>query len=103
MTDERSTAQQTARQLEMAAADLFAVGDVTLGIPGQPETIRFRGRLRGPSEEAFPQILARYRVIGNTALLREDQDPGRHILLAVPGVEPQQTQSRLWLNALLDL
>jgi membrane-associated protease RseP (regulator of RpoE activity) len=85
----------------MALADLFAVGDVTLGIEGQPDTIRFRGRLRAPSDEAFPQILARFRAIGYTAMLREDEDHGRHILLAVPGVEPQQTQSRLWLNALL--
>jgi membrane-associated protease RseP (regulator of RpoE activity) len=101
MLEERSTAQQTARKLEMAAADLFAVGDVTLGIPGQPETIRFRGRLRVPSDVAFSKIAPRFRALGYTAMLRDDQDHHRHILLAVPGVEPQQTRSRLWLNGLL--
>ncbi len=101
MTDERPSAQQTARQLETAVADLFAVDDVTLGVPEQPETIRFRGNLLAPSENAFPQMAARFRAMGYTAMLRDDPDHDRQVLLAVPGVEPQQTQSRLWLNALL--
>ena len=82
-------------------SNLFTVDDVTLGVPEQPETIRFRGHLRVPSEEAFPQIMARFRDMGYTAMLRDDPDHDRQVLLAVPGVEPHQTKSRLWLNALL--
>ena len=101
MADERLTAQQIARQLESAVVDLFVVDDVTLGVPEQPDTIRFRGLLRVPSDEAFPQIAASFREMGYTAMLREDPDHDREVLLAVPGLEPQQINSRLWLNILL--
>lgn len=101
MAEEGLNAQKIARQLELAAGDLFAVSDVTLGVPEQPETIRFRGHLRVPSDEAFPRIATRFRDMGYTAMLREDPDHDLQILLAVPGVEPQEFSSRVWLNVLL--
>jgi membrane-associated protease RseP (regulator of RpoE activity) len=99
--DVKSPAQRTASQLESAVGDLFSVHDVTLGIPGQPEAIRLRGHLRIASDKAYPQISNRFRELGFTAVLRNDPDHDLHVLLALPGVMPQETRSRLWLNALL--
>jgi len=102
MVDERKpSAQWTAQRMEAAVADLFTVQDVTLGIPGQPEAIRLRGTLQAPSDRAYPQIAARMRDLGYTALLRRDPQLGLDVLVAVPGVEPQESGSRLWVNALL--
>jgi Zn-dependent protease len=93
--------QQAARELQTAVADLFEVRDVTMGISGEPETICLRGRLLAPSEQAYPKIAARLRELGYTALLRRDADVRLDVLLAMPGVLPTETKSRLWLNALL--
>jgi membrane-associated protease RseP (regulator of RpoE activity) len=101
LDDAKSPTQRTAGQLEAAAAGLFSVQDVTLGIPGQPEAIRLRGHLQAPSDEAYPQIAARFREMGYTAVLRHDEESNLHVLLAVPGVMPQEGRSRIWLNALL--
>ena len=99
--DVKTPTQRTAAQLEAAVTGLFSVRDVTLGIPGQPEAIRLRGLLQVPSDRAYPQIAARFRPLGYTAVLRNDPDHDMHVLLAVPGVMPQEAGSRLWLNALL--
>jgi hypothetical protein len=99
--DLKSPTQRTASQLESAVGDLFSVHDVTLGIPGQPEAIRLRGHLRIASDQAYPQISSRFRELGYTAVLRNDPDHDLQVLLALPGVMPQETRSRLWLNALL--
>jgi Zn-dependent protease len=99
--DGQSTLQRTASQLQQAVGGFFAVHDVTLGIPGQPETIRLRGKLQIPSEEAYPQIAARFREMGYTTYLRDDPDHDLQVLLAVPEAEPQEVKSRVWLNALL--
>ena len=53
--------QQVTRELQAAVADLFEVHDVTMGTSGEPETIRLRGRLLAPSEQAYPKITARFR------------------------------------------
>ena len=92
---------RTADQLEAAVAQLFEIRDTTLGIPGQPDTIRLRGRLLVPSDQAYPEIAASLRQLGYTALLRRDDKSDLDVLLAVPGVMPQESSSRLWLNALL--
>jgi len=92
---------RTADQIEAAVAYLFETRDTTLGIPGQLDTIRLRGRLLVPSEQAYPQIAASLREMGYTALLRRDDDGDLDVLLAVPGVMPQESGSRLWVNALL--
>jgi membrane-associated protease RseP (regulator of RpoE activity) len=99
--EERPSVQHTAARLEAAVADLFAVHDVTLGIPEQPEAIRLRGRLQVASEQAFPQIVERVRELGYTAVLRRDPEHDLEVLLLVPGAPPQESRQRLWLNALL--
>ena len=81
---------------------LFEVHDVTMGISGEAETIRLRGRLLAPSEVAYPRIAARFRKLDYTALLRRDADVNLDVLLAMPGVLPTEAKSRLWLNALLN-
>jgi hypothetical protein len=93
--------QLAARELQAAVTDLFEVHDVTMGIAGQPETIRLRGRLLAPSEQAYPKIATRFRKLDYTALLRRDADVNLDVLLAMPGVPPSEGGSRLWLNALL--
>jgi len=98
---EKRPVQWTAHQLEAAIANLFAVSDVTLGTPGQPEAIRLRGRLLAPADQAYPQIAARLREQGYTAILRREPEQGLDVLLAMPGVLPQEAPSRLWVNALL--
>jgi membrane-associated protease RseP (regulator of RpoE activity) len=99
--DEKSSVQQVAERIEQAVADVFAVHDVTLGIPGQPETIRLRGQLQVPSERAYPRMAACLREIGYTAILRRDEELALDVLLAVPGVLPQESGGRKWVNALL--
>jgi membrane-associated protease RseP (regulator of RpoE activity) len=101
--DQNLPAQGTARQLEGAVAGLFAVDDVTLGMPGKPDAIRLRGRLQVSSETAYPQIASRFKQMGYTALLRNDADGEHHILVAVPGLQPETSRSRPWLNGLLYL
>jgi membrane-associated protease RseP (regulator of RpoE activity) len=103
MVDDKLPSQQVARHLEEAVAGFFTVQDVTLGVPEQPGAIRLRGHLQMPSDRAFPQISDRFRDLGYTALLRSDPEQDLHVLLAVPGVQPQESRSRLWLNALLYL
>jgi hypothetical protein len=93
--------QQAAQELQTAVADLFEVHDVTMGISGEPETIRLRGRLLASSEQAYPKIAARFRKRDYTALLRRDAEVNLDVLLAMPGVLPSEGGSRLWLNALL--
>jgi membrane-associated protease RseP (regulator of RpoE activity) len=99
--DARSPLQRTADRIESAVADLFSSQDVTLGIQGQPETIRLRGQLLIPSERAYPQIAARLRELGYTAELHHDPGHDLDVLLAVPGVLPQESGGRVWINVLL--
>jgi len=102
MSDELKTPrQETADRLEAAIADLFAVQDVTLGVPGQPDVIRLRGKLQAPSELAYPLIAERLQEMGRTAVLRRDDENDLDVLLALPGLQPQESGGRLWLNILL--
>ena len=102
MPDElKSPLQQVADEIERAVAHVFAVRDVTLGIPEQPETIRLRGHLQIPSHEAYPQIADRLRELEYTALLTRDAEQDLDELLAVPGILPQAQQSRPWIQGLL--
>ena len=72
-----SGAFRIARELQTAVADLFSVHDVTLGIPGQADAIRLRGRLQVASNRAYPQIADRLRELGYTPALRHDPAPDR--------------------------
>lgn len=101
LDDEKSPVQQAADRIEHAVADLFTVHDVTLGIPGQPETIRLRGQLQVPSAQAYPQIATRLREMDYTAILRRDEELELDVLLTVPGVQPQESGGRRWINVLL--
>jgi membrane-associated protease RseP (regulator of RpoE activity) len=101
LDDTRSPLQRTADRIAAAVADLFSIQDVTLGIQGQPETIRLRGQLLLASERAYPQIAARLRELNYTPELRHDPNHDLDVLLAVPGVMPQESGGRIWINILL--
>jgi membrane-associated protease RseP (regulator of RpoE activity) len=102
MVDEtKLPVQQAAARVEKALADLFVVQAVTLGIPGQPETLRLQGYLQLPSDQAYPQIAARLRDMGYTVALRHDAKLNLDELAVVPGVFPQVEHPRLWVHALL--
>jgi membrane-associated protease RseP (regulator of RpoE activity) len=95
--------QRVADEIEHAVGHLFTVHDVTLGIPEQPDAIRLRGHLNVPSHQAYPQIADRIRKIGYTTALRHDSESGLDVLLAVPGVLPQKSDARRWVNIVLYL
>jgi membrane-associated protease RseP (regulator of RpoE activity) len=99
--DVKSPAQRTAERVEKAISDVFVVQDVTLGISGQPETIRLRGYLQVASEDAYQTIATRLRDMGYTAVLRHDPDHDLDVLLVTPGLLPQESGGRLWINLLL--
>ncbi len=102
MPDElKSPLQRVADEIERAIAHVFAVHDVTLGIPEQPETIRLRGHLQIPSHQAYPQIADRLRELDYTAMLVRDSENNLDELLAVPGILPQAQPSRPWIQGLL--
>ena len=104
MSDEQKTPRQgTADRIERAIAELFAVQDVMLGVPGQPDVIRLRGQLLVPSEQAYPRIAERLREMGYTVMLRHDDENDLDVLLALPGLQPEESGGRLWINALLYL
>jgi membrane-associated protease RseP (regulator of RpoE activity) len=99
--DLQSPVEQAAEKLSAAVSDLFAVSDVTLGIPRQPDVIRLRGRLQVPSHRAYRQIAARFRELGYTPMLRRDPQQDLDVLLATPGVLPEKDTSRTWINVVL--
>lgn len=99
--DAKPPLQQTAEEIERAVSHVFTVHDVTLGIPQQPEIIRLRGQLQIPSHKAYPQIADSLRELGYTAVLRHDSETDLDVLMATPGVLPQESGSRPWVSILL--
>lgn len=99
--EERASLHQIAEEIEDAIGHLFSVHDVTLGVPQQPKAIRLRGRLNAPSHQAHPKIAARLRQMGYTAVLRHDPESDLDVLLAVPGVLPEKSDARPWVNIIL--
>lgn len=99
--DARPPLQQAAGEIEKAVGQLFTVYDLTLGTPDQPYALRFRGHLNVPSHQAYPQIAGHLRKLGYTAVLRHDAESGLDILLALPGVMPQESGARPWVNIVL--
>lgn len=83
--------------LRAAAERVMDIHDTTLG-DGNPYVIRFRGRLRMDSVEAYALVSERFRPLGYTALFRHDS--GAHAVLAVKGVIDPPA-SRIWVNYLL--
>jgi membrane-associated protease RseP (regulator of RpoE activity) len=99
--DSRSPLQRIAGEIQRSVDDLFEVHDVTLGIPQQPDVIRLRGRLLAPSHQAYPLIAKRLSSMDYTAVLRHDPDSDQDVLMATPGLVPQESGTRPWLNFLL--
>jgi len=99
--DLQSPVQQATEKLSAAVSDLFAVSDVTLGVPRQPDVIRLRGHLLVPSDRAYAQIAARFRELGYTPSLRRDREQDLDVLLAMPGVLAEKDTSRTWINVVL--
>jgi membrane-associated protease RseP (regulator of RpoE activity) len=86
-----------AELLRRAAAQVMDIHDTTLG-DGDRYAIRFRGRLRMDSVEAYAIVSEKFRALGYTALFRNDG--GAHAVLAVKGVI-NPPPSRAWVNYLL--
>ena len=99
--DLHSPVQQATEKLSAAVSDLFAVSDVTLGVPHEPDVIRLRGHLLAPSDRAYPQIAARFRELDYTPTLRHDPEQDLDILLATPGVLPEKDTSKISINIVL--
>lgn len=93
--------QQTAEEIEKAVSHVFTIHDVTLGTPQEPETIRLRGQLQVPSHQAYPEIAVSLRELGYTGILRHDPENDLDVLLVTPGVLPEESGSRAWVNIVL--
>ena len=61
-----------------------------------PETVRVRGRLIVPSDQAYTHLAERLRPLGRTPILRKDKDGDGEVILAVPG-DLRQARQRVGL------
>jgi membrane-associated protease RseP (regulator of RpoE activity) len=64
--------------------DVMAIDDITLGNAKDSYLVRFRGKIRGDSAEAYDRLAARLRPQGITPLFRKDHDT--QVVLLVDGV-----------------
>ncbi len=62
----------------------MAIEDITLGNAKDSYLVRYRGKIRGDSAEAYDQLAARLRPQGITPLFRKDHDT--QVVLLVDGV-----------------
>lgn len=69
--------------LVAAAADVMSVEDVTEGAP-PGDSVRLRGRLLAPPDEAWQQLAERFRPLGRTPVLRRNRDGAGEEILALP-------------------
>jgi len=83
--------------LRAAAERVMDIHDTTLG-DGNPYVVRFRGRLRMDSVEAYALVAEKFRALGYTALFRKEGN--RAAILGVKGVL-NPPPSRTWVNYLL--
>jgi membrane-associated protease RseP (regulator of RpoE activity) len=89
-------------RLLAAARDVMVVDDVTEGAP-PGNSVRLRGRLLLPSDEAYDRLAAAMRPLGRTPLLRKDaaDQGGEGVeVLAMP-VTFAQTRPRVGLSLIL--
>ncbi len=84
--------------LRRAIEDVFAIEGYALLHQGDRPLVEFTGRLLGDSEWAFAVIEERFRALGYTPLLTEEQ--GEHKLRTLPAVFDQKPGAP-WLNAVL--
>jgi hypothetical protein len=99
MLSDRVVGDDTALRLQAAAAQFMAIEDTTVG-DGQsaPYSVRFRGRLKDESQQAYAIATEAFGHLGHTPLFRSEHD--RDVVLAMPGlVRPRA--SRVWINAVL--
>lgn len=76
-------ADRVATTVAAIAADVMAVDDITQGIP-PGDSIRVRGRLRMPADQAWAHLAEHLRPLGRTPLLRPRTDAAGEELLALP-------------------
>ena len=69
----------------LATASVPLPGEAGYAPTAPGDTIRFRGRLTTPSDQAYEQLTERFGAVGYTPLLRKDDDRVRDVVLAVPG------------------
>ncbi len=79
---------------------VLSIEDITSGDTRQNFLVRYRGRLRGDSAEAYDQLSASLRPLNITPLFRNEND--RHTILLLPGtINPKP--SNPWINLVLFL
>lgn len=89
--------QDPAERLRAVVGQVMEIDDTTLGEDSRFE-VRFRGRLRLDSVEAYAQVAEKFRALGYTPLFRKDGD--RAAILAVKGAL-NPPPSRVWVNYVL--
>lgn len=87
----------TTETLRRAAAQVMEIQDTTFG-EDQKFDVRFRGRLKMDSIEAYALVAERFRAVGYTALFRKEDE--LEVVLAVKGVK-EPTPSKVWVNYVL--
>jgi membrane-associated protease RseP (regulator of RpoE activity) len=83
--------------LRWAVAEVLEIRDTTLG-DADKYVVRFRGRLKMDSIQAYARVSESFRALGYTALFRKDGEADA--ILAVNGVI-NPPPSRLWVNYVL--
>ncbi len=78
-------------QIIQAAQGVMAVTDVTQGVP-PGNSVRLRGRLLLPSDEAYALLAGRLHPLGRTPLLRKAPDGAGEEVLALPVTFSQARQ-----------
>jgi membrane-associated protease RseP (regulator of RpoE activity) len=97
MLPSNQLAQDPTDVLRAVVAQVMQIDDTTFG-EDERFAMRFRGRLRMDSVEAYALVAEKFRALGYTPLFRKDGEA--HAVLAVKGVI-NPPPSRAWVNYLL--
>jgi membrane-associated protease RseP (regulator of RpoE activity) len=94
MTDTYQESNDSSGFLRPSVAQVMDIQDVTMG-RNEAYTVRFRGRLKMDSQEAYAKLEPEFHQRNFTPLFRLEDD--QHVILAVAGVvKPRQTNP--WIN-----
>jgi hypothetical protein len=94
MTDPSQESNDSSGFLRPSVAQVMDIEDVTMGRT-QEYVVRFRGRLKMDSQEAYAKLEPEFHKRNFTPLFRLEDD--RHVILAASGVvRPRQTNP--WIN-----
>jgi membrane-associated protease RseP (regulator of RpoE activity) len=74
---------------------VLSIDDVTLGGPKQGYLMRYRGRLRGDSAEAYDQLAVSLRPLELTPLFRKEKD--QHVIFLINSLAKPKP-SNPWIN-----